>query len=325
MQDKGKNMKTYKWLLGAVVLLFLCWPFMAWAVVDAPDAGYVGDYANVLSDETEQYIIEQSARLDAATGAQIVIVTVDFLDGMTAEEYAYTIFNEWGIGDAEKDNGLLLLLAIGEEDYWAMQGKGLEGILSSGMLGDYLYAYLEPDFAAGAYDAGVKKVFDAFLAWYADYYQLDAQESTALAPNNTTVAEPVQKTNGKHAMAWIIILFIIVVVIISMNNRRKDRNRKSIQGRLAADLGRAQVQVGRCFPVFRGVSIYRRKIRHRSKAANQVLAAIALVALAAVAVAAVALVEAPAALAEAWAVPLVALKALAEAAAGAVEQVAVKY
>ena len=63
MQDKGKNMKTYKWLLGAVVLLFLCWPFMAWAVVDAPDAGYVGDYANVLSDETEQYIIDSCWQL----------------------------------------------------------------------------------------------------------------------------------------------------------------------------------------------------------------------------------------------------------------------
>lgn len=256
MQDKGKNMKTYKWLLGAVVLLFLCWPFMAWAVVDAPDAGYVGDYANVLSDETEQYIIEQSARLDAVTGAQIVIVTVDFLDGMTAEEYAYTIFNEWGIGDAEKDNGLLLLLAIGEEDYWAMQGKGLEGILSSGMLGDYLYAYLEPDFAAGAYDAGVKKVFDAFLAWYADYYQLDAQESTALAPNNTTVAEPVQKTNGKHAMAWIIILFIIVVVIISMNNRRKDRNRKKYPGPPSGGFGQGPGTSRKVLPrVPRGIYI----------------------------------------------------------------------
>ena len=223
-------MKTYKWLLGALLLLFLCWPVAAWAVVDAPAAGYVGDYADVLTDETEQYIIEQSAKLDRATGAQIVIVTVDFLDGMTAEEYAYTIFNDWGIGNAEKDNGLLLLLAIGEEDYWAMQGKGPKGILSSGVLGDYLYEYLEPDFAAGEYDAGVKKVFDAFLAWYTDYYQLDAQGSTAAAPNNTMETAPIQKKSSNHTMAWIIVLFVIIVVIISMNNRRKDRNRRNPPG-----------------------------------------------------------------------------------------------
>ena len=61
-----------------------------------------------------------------------------------------------------KLDGLLLLLAIGEENYWVMQGKGLEGVLSSGMLGDYLYEYLEPDFAIGDYDAGVYKVFNAF-------------------------------------------------------------------------------------------------------------------------------------------------------------------
>ena len=222
-------MKTYKWRLGILLLFLAWWPTAAWAVVDAPSAGYVGDYANVLTDETEQYIIEQSAKLDQATGAQIVVVTVDFLDGMTAEEYAYTIFNEWGIGDAEKDNGLLLLLAIGEEDYWAMQGKGLEGILSSGILGDYLYEYLEPDFAASDYDAGVKKVFDAFLAWFTDYYQLDTQGLTT-APTNSAETKAVQKQNSRHTMAWIIVLFVVIVIIISMNNRHRDRNRRNPPG-----------------------------------------------------------------------------------------------
>ena len=117
------NRKPVLWV-AFILILFLSVPTAAFAVVEAPAEIYVGDYANVLSEETERYIIEQNQALAGATGAQIVIVTVDFLDGMDIEDYAYTIFNDWGIGDAEKNNGLLLLLAIGEENYWAMQGKG---------------------------------------------------------------------------------------------------------------------------------------------------------------------------------------------------------
>lgn len=219
-------MRTQRWLLGLLLVICLCCPSAAWAVVDAPIEGYVGDYANVLTDETERYIIEQNAKLDQATGAQLVVVTVDFLDGMTAEEYAYQIFNQWGIGDQEKNNGLLLLLAIGEEDYWAMQGKGLEGILSSGTLGDYLYQYLEPDFAAGDYDAGVRKVFDALLGWYVDYYRLDGQElPAATASDQAAVNEPGRQGSGGWLL--IVLLFVVIVVLISMNNRRKDRRRKN--------------------------------------------------------------------------------------------------
>lgn len=221
-------MKIQKWLLGMLLAFCLCCPSAAWAVVDAPAQGYVGDYANVLTDETEQYIIEQNAKLDQATGAQLVVVTVDFLDGMTAEDYAYQIFNQWGIGDQEKNNGLLLLLAIGEEDYWAMQGKGLEGILSSGTLGDYLYEYLEPDFAAGNYDAGVRKVFDAFLGWYGEYYQLDGQGLPTATGSNQAVANgPGQRQQGDGGWLWIVLLFLVIVMLISMNNRRKDRRRKN--------------------------------------------------------------------------------------------------
>ncbi|MBQ5652923.1 MAG: TPM domain-containing protein, partial [Peptococcaceae bacterium] len=104
------NRKPVLWV-AFILILFLSAPMAAFAVVEAPAEIYVGDYANVLSEETERYIIEQNQALAGATGAQIVIVTVDFLDGMDIEDYAYTIFNDWGIGDAEKNNGLLLLLA----------------------------------------------------------------------------------------------------------------------------------------------------------------------------------------------------------------------
>ena len=215
----------------AAVLLAVCFSLFfccgsAWAVVDAPDSVYVGDYANVLTEETEQYIIAENRKLCEATGAQIVIVTVDFLDGMEIEDYAYTIFNDWGIGDAAYDNGLLLLLAIGEENYYAMQGEGLEGILSSGTLGDMLYDYLEPDFAVGNYDAGVRAVFDAFLTWYDDHAAYVGQNSQNVN-ENSSINNSASKNDDGISLAVVIFVLIIIVILISMNNRRKDRKNKN--------------------------------------------------------------------------------------------------
>lgn len=241
MKQKHKNKSLIAVFLLLAVLLMA--PSAALAVVDAPADVYVGDYAGVLTEETEQYIITQNQKLAEATGAQIVVITVDFLDGMEIEDYAYTIFNDWGIGSSEKNNGLLLLLAIGEENYYAMQGQGLEGVLSSGTLGDYLYDYLEDDFAAGDYDAGVYKVFNAFLDWFSTYYDLEVtgtQNAAVQKPQSgiTTDKTPdripdrthesMQQTEKKGgiSLGTIIVIAVVVIILISMNNRRKDRKNK---------------------------------------------------------------------------------------------------
>lgn len=132
--------------------------------------GYAADLADVLSEDTRGHINAINSQLSSACGAEIMVVTVDFLDGAEIEDYTYTLFNDWGVGSAERNNGILLLLAIGEDNYYAMQGKGLEESFDSGLLGEYLYNYLEEDFASGDYDAGVLKVFDAMVEKVADIY-----------------------------------------------------------------------------------------------------------------------------------------------------------
>ena len=181
-------------LLGAALLTGT-----AGAVVDPPENTYVADYADVLTADTEQYIIEHNQTLNAATGGAIEVVTVDFLDGMDIADYAYELFNSWGIGDGEADNGLLLLLAIGEENYYAMPGAGIEDALTAATLDDYLWTYLEADFAAGDYDAGVRQVFDAFYGWYESYYGGFAQ-GTAPRPGPDYGYQPQPEHGGAPAV-----------------------------------------------------------------------------------------------------------------------------
>ena len=225
--------------LSALLCALLCMALLtapALAVVQAPENTYVGDYAGVLSDATEDYIMTQNETLTAATGGAIVVVTVDFLDGMEIDDYAYEIFNDWGIGDADADNGLLLLLAIGEENYYALQGSGIQNALTASKLDDYLWNYLESDFAAGDYDAGVRKVFDAFYDWYDSYYgglsagrgqgsggagnEFDYYPEPAGPGAVTTV---VGSIGASLAVVAVVLLIVVVCVCDGMRYRRYRR------------------------------------------------------------------------------------------------------
>ena len=105
--------KTFSFILA--LCLFLSLGVSAFAVVDQSESFYGADYSNVLSNDTEQMIINYNGSLEQqCQGAQIVVVTVDYLDGMYSDEYAYQLFNDWGVGSADYNNGMLLLLAIQE-------------------------------------------------------------------------------------------------------------------------------------------------------------------------------------------------------------------
>lgn len=123
-------------------------------VVEPTEQFYVADYADVIDEATERIIFEESAKLCAETGAQVVVVTVDFIGESTIEEYARALFNKWGIGDKDKNNGVLLLMVIGEENYWCVQGSGLEEKLTTSAIKNILDLCLEPDFAKQDYSRG---------------------------------------------------------------------------------------------------------------------------------------------------------------------------
>lgn len=143
---------------------------------------YVYDHAGVMSDKTMEYIDAMNASLFAQTGAQIMVVTVEDTGGTDIIQYAEDLGNQYQIGDAELDNGLVILLALNNlaqngltGDYCAVGGDGLyrygDALLS------ILYATMESDFAAGHYDAGVKATVDAYMDWFADFYNVTIEEN----------------------------------------------------------------------------------------------------------------------------------------------------
>ena len=180
-----------------------------WAVPAAAAASVQGisstsciaDNANILSRDTETYITNISVALqENCSGAQIGVYTTDYVGNNTMEGYAYEVFQAWGLGSADQDNGMVLLMATGDDNYWATPGEGLESAFSGNVLSDLLYDNLEASWAKQDYDTGARKTVLAMAERICDVYgvslDMDAIGS-GLADSSGRIVENTQsRSNG---------------------------------------------------------------------------------------------------------------------------------
>lgn len=119
--------------------------------------GPIDDFAHVLDETTSGALTALVADVREKTTAEIAIVTVPSLDGMTVEEYANKLFAAWGIGKKGKDNGVLILVAPTERKMRIEVGYGLEPVLPDGLAGEIVRTDFLPEFRGGTYSAGILK------------------------------------------------------------------------------------------------------------------------------------------------------------------------
>ena len=129
-----------KWLrLGVVLALGAS---VGWAVdwkarYPKPE-GYVSDFAHVVDLSSRSQLEAYAASVEQSTGAQMALVTIPSLEGEPIEDVANTIFRAWGVGQKGKNEGIMLLLSIGDHRSRLEVGYGLEPILPDGLDGDIL-------------------------------------------------------------------------------------------------------------------------------------------------------------------------------------------
>ena len=197
-----------KRILKIIMLIFIILAFYyqtAKAVVEPTNMFYVNDYANVLSSETKEYIMNTCVELQNKTGAQIVVVTVDSLDGESLEEYATELFRKFGIGDTEKNNGVLMLCSTGDRRFRIEVGYGLEGALPDGKTGRIQDEYIIPYLRNDNYDEGIRNGFSAILQEVCSEYNIEIE--------GIKTPQEVEDRNNIVFGVSIFIAFILATII----------------------------------------------------------------------------------------------------------------
>ncbi len=127
-------------------------------------SGRVNDNASMISDTVEQVINEKLVRLEKDESTQVVILTVESLDGEPLEEFSIRVAEAWGIGQKEFDNGALLLVAKKDRKVRIEVGYGLEGALTDLTAGRIVDNHIVPLFRKGEFDQGFLRGIDMIIA-----------------------------------------------------------------------------------------------------------------------------------------------------------------
>lgn len=147
---KSKNL-----FLITLFLLFISLLSIA-ADIRLPSAtDWIVDEANILSTSTMNNLRRYREELKQKTGAEIAIVTVISLQNYPIEEYSIRLAEKWKVGQKDKDNGVILLVALNERRVRIEVGYGLEGIIPDGRAGDIIRNNILPAFRNNDYNKGV--------------------------------------------------------------------------------------------------------------------------------------------------------------------------
>lgn len=161
---------------------------------------HVVDAANVLAESDRRALDDKLTRLRQTRGFAIVVLTVPSLEGESIEDVAYDAFNAWGVGDAKRDDGVLLVIAPAERRTRIETGKGVGGALPDLLANDILRSRVNPLLAENRYREAIDQGTDAIAAALAG-------ESTA-----PPVTPPSPVVIGVGALA---ILLVIILAAVS--------------------------------------------------------------------------------------------------------------
>lgn len=195
-------------LLLICFLVFSHWGFAQREVPPRPsNQSSVYDAADVLTADEEQRLESKLINYADTTSTQIVIATIESLEGEYIGMYATNWAHEWGIGQEQEDNGLLILLSKNDRKIWITTGYGLEEYLTDARSKDIIDNFILPEFRNDNYYAGLDKGTTAI------FQVLDG----------TFKGSPQRKQSSEGIPVSFLILgifFLIFLVSLSSKNKR---------------------------------------------------------------------------------------------------------
>lgn len=165
----------------------------------------VYDYAAILEPSQKTQLEEKLVKYSDSTTTQIVVITVETIKGEDIGLLTPKWAHQWGIGQADKDNGVLILLALQERKIWISPGYGVEDRLTAGITGEIVRNIIIPEFKAGSYynglNLGADAIFEVLMGKYKGT-RIESDDSIDILP-----------------IILFLIVFFIIIIFLSRNNK----------------------------------------------------------------------------------------------------------
>lgn len=210
---------------------FFLWFALAAAVSSAPLAaqtyppqpeGPVLDQAGIITDAQEQALDQRLREYNARTGRSIVVATVEDIGGEPIDVYTRNLAEEWGIGGAETEEGVLFLVAPNDRELWITTARGVQGTLTDISTGRIIRNTVVPAFKQGDYPGGILAGVDQII----ERLDMDPVQAEAIAEAEAA-AERARSSEGGFpvgALIWIAFIgFFFILPMLGGGRRRRYR------------------------------------------------------------------------------------------------------
>jgi len=161
----------------------------------------VNDYANVLSADQKQQLETKLIAFNDSSSTQIAIAILKSVGDYDINEYAVELGRKWGVGQSGKNNGIMIVVAVGDRKISIQTGYGLEGALPDIYAKRIIDNDIKPNFRAGNYYAGLDEGTTSIIKYTKGEYKNDSPKTSS-------------KKGGGGGSIVIIIIIVIVIIII---------------------------------------------------------------------------------------------------------------
>ena len=204
--------KSLTIFISSLLLLIPLLSFSAFATLKIPSPTnykYLNDYVGVINDSQAKIILSMGKELEDKTQAEAVVVIIESTNNIPIEDYANKLFRTWGIGKKNKDNGLLILLAVNDKAWRVEVGRGLEGAIPDALSNRVMESIAKPSFINDNYGEGLLKSYSVFSDYIATEYGTTLNKSLNVTLPNTTSNTKRNAGFGGGIMVTLILLDII--------------------------------------------------------------------------------------------------------------------
>lgn len=158
----------------------------------------VNDYTQTLTSDQVNQLEQKLVAFDDSTSTQIAVVIIKSLEGYDVADYTTRLAESWGVGGAENNNGVVLLVSLGDRKVTIQTGYGVEGALPDAISRRIIENEITPNFKAGNYFAGISQGTDAIISYTKGEYKND---------------KPKAGKKSRGSMIPFIVIFIVIIIM----------------------------------------------------------------------------------------------------------------